>query len=709
MSNLNSLFKPKSIAIVGVSQDPQKLGTILFSNLIDAKYPGKIFPVNPKHKEIHGYKSYSKISSIKEDVDMVCIAIPAPFVKDVIKDAGKKGVKTAVIITAGFKEVGGEGEKLEQDILKEANKFGIRILGPNCLGLITPSERINASFAASNPQEGEIAFLSQSGAFCTAILDLSKLKNVGFSHFVSMGNKADIKENEIFEYWMKDEEVKVIGAYLEEITNGRELIDMYEKQKEPKPLIILKPGRTQQAKKAISSHTGSLAGSIETFRTAINQAGIIEANETNHMFNLMMGFAWSKIPQGSRVAVITNAGGPGIVATDTLIEYGFQMAEISEKSKKEIKKHLPPTASLNNPIDVIGDALAERYKAPIEVLDKDDNVDAILVVLTPQLVTQIEDTAKLIINSTKLSKKPIFAVFLGGKYVADGLQRLWDNKVPGFRYIKNAVEVMSAMYKYGQKMKERKEGCNKRNVLKYLNKGQYFKEMSKHLSDEPIALPDDLAAKMAEEAGIDIPRQILATSFNKAVEFASDKYPVVIKATTDVIAHKTDDKALYLNIYDEKTLKDNYKTLEKLLVSKFKQKHPQILVQEQIISKEELFIGTNRDGNIDVYNKDSIGFGHLIAFGKGGIYTEIYKDINYALTPACQKTIEQALDKTSVSKIIKGARGNDPLAYDKIIEAIKSVQRMVIMYPEIISLDINPILVTETRAVAVDVKIFVGK
>lgn len=711
MSHLDSLFDPKSIAVVGVSNDPSKLGSVLFTNIIDSGFTGRLYPVNPKYDNLFGHKAYKKVSDVPTKVDLVCIAIPAPFVADVLKDAGKKKAKAAIIITAGFRETGEEGIKLEKELKQAARKAGIKILGPNCLGMINPLAKVNASFAASNPLPGNIAFLSQSGAFCTAVLDMSLEKQVGFSHFVSLGNKADIDENELIEYWQKDQNVKVIGAYLEEIKKGQELLELVQREDNNKPLVVFKPGETQEAKKAISSHTGSMAGSSQIFKTAVKQNGIIEVNEVNQMFHMMMGFSWTNILKGNRVAVITNAGGPGIIATDEIVKAGLKMAEISEESKKAIKGSLPATASLANPIDVIGDALAERYRAPIDVLVKDNNVDAILVILTPQLVTQIEETAKLIINSSKLTDKPILTVFLGGKYVLNGLQRLYDNKIPAFRYISDAVDVLTKMYEYGQYLdkKQNKYAAQTKQILKQIGKGKYRKEIRKYIKDGETPLPEEVVVKMAEEVGIKLPQQLISTSADQAVEFAKGIYPVVIKATTKAIAHKSDEKALYLNIADEEELRRCYEELTQTIKKHSKGGEVEILVQEQIIAKEELIIGANRDGGMDVYEDQTQGFGHLIVFGKGGIYTEIYQDIESVLVPASELDINNAFDKTKVSKIIRGARGQNPLAEDDVLDTIEAVQRMVLLYPEIASLDINPLLVTEKKAVAVDLKVFVGK
>ncbi len=709
MKQLESLFNPKSIAVVGVSNDPSKLGSVLFTNIIDSGFQGKLYPVNPKYNTLFNYKVYKRVSDIPSKVDLVCIAIPAPLVTDIIRDAGKKKIKAAIIITAGFGEIGGEGLALEKELKEVARKTGIKILGPNCLGMINPLKNINASFAASNALPGNIAFLSQSGAFCTAILDMSLEKRVGFSHMISLGNKIDINENELIEYWQEDQNVEVIGAYLEEIKKGQKLLSLVQKKRHTKPLIVFKPGETQEAKRAISSHTGSMAGSSQVFKTAVKQNGIIEVNEVNQMFHMMMAFSWTNIPRGNRVAVITNAGGPGIIATDEIVKSGLKMADISGKSKSAIQKFLPSTASIANPIDVIGDALAERYRAPIDILAQDDNVDAILVLLTPQLVTQIEETAKLIINSSKLTDKPILTVFLGGKYVLNGLQRLYDQKMPAFRYISDAVDVLSKMYEYSKYLekKNNKYSNIRKNILKQAGKGKYRKELQKYLSPEETALPELMVVKLAQEVGIKLPRQIISTSVTQAVEFAEKIYPVVIKATTEAIPHKSDEKALYLNIASEKVLRERYVELTETVKRYSQSEKVEILVQEQVLSVEELLVGANRDGSMDVYEEHTPGFGHLIIFGKGGIYTEIYQDFESVLVPASDVDIYQSFSKTKVAQIIHGARGQKPLAEKDVLDTIQAVQKMVLLYPEISSLDINPLLVSDASAVAVDLKVFV--
>lgn len=709
---LKNVFSPKSIAVIGVSSNPTKLGSVIFNNIIVSGYSGKVFPVNPKYKDISGRKCYPTIEAIPEPVDQAIFIIPAQTVPAELEKAGKKkGIKSAVIISAGFKETGEEGVLLEHKLTEIAEKYGIRLLGPNCLGYINPMANLNASFAASNPSEGSIYFLSQSGAFCTALLDIAVNNNVGFNRFVSFGNKADINEIELIEDALKSEEVNVIGLYVEEISDGGELCKVISKNRD-KPVIIMNPGKTEQAQKAISSHTGSLTGSAQLREQALKQSGAILVNRMEDMYNLLLGFSWSRKLEGNRIAVVTNAGGPGIIATDHLVQNGLEIAQLSNKTVIELKKKLPPNASFKNPVDVIGDALAERYQAVLETLSQDENTDAILVILTPQFVTQIEETAKLIINQSKSSKKPIFVSFIGGKYARTGLERFYDNKIPAFVFVEDAIDTISQIYKFHDYNKNfYKLNADISEVLNKTSKKKSTKtEIEKYISSEPKVLPEEVVEKLCNEFEIDIPKQILTCEMEEINKFLKQYKRIVIKAQTTDLVHKTDFKGLYLNITNPEEAGFAFYQLQKN-ISKAKGeslKMHELLVQEQVSTGEELFIGINRDGGANVYSDETDkGFGHQLLFGKGGIYTEIYKDISLRLMPLSGLGFEEIVNSTKVSEILKGARGSKGLARNKLYELLEKFQKMIFTYPEIVSMDVNPVIVTSKRAIAVDVKIFV--
>lgn len=716
---LEFLFNPKTVAIVGVSSDPSKLGTVVFNNMLSAGFKGNLHPVNPKYTEIHGTKCYPSVSAIEGEVDLVCIVVPQKFVKDVVEDSGKKGVKGVIIITAGFGETGEEGKVLEKEILDVSKQYGIRILGPNCLGEIVTKNNINLSFAATNAIHGDIAFLSQSGAFCTAVLDMSLESNLGFSHLISIGNKADLNENDFVSEWLNDSEVKVIGAYLEDVKAGHDLASIYRSAAIKKPLVIFKPGESEESQHAITSHTGSLTGEFEVFETAMEQSGINVAKDIDHMFSLLMGYSWSKLPKGNKVAIITNAGGPGVIATDFIIKNNLTLSTLSDTTKIELSKKLPFNASVVNPVDLIGDANVERYKDALDIVLKDENVDSVIVILTPQLITEVEETAKVVINHFKVSDKPIIPIFLGGRYISYAMRRFFDNQVPAFRDISSAIETLSSLYKYQKFMSTEKDFAALQEDMfnTYLNKGIHSEEVSKYISttDESsqasTALPELLVTKLAEEVGISLPRQMVVSSIDEALSFAEGKYPVVIKATTEDIAHKTDKKALYLNISDAEQLRNDFQELISMLNTNASEneKETRVLIQEQIKASEEIFLGANRDGNSNVYEKGNKGFGHLLAIGKGGIYTEVYKDISYTVIPSTKESILESFSKTKMSQIVNGARGKQKLAMDKLIETALSLEKLVLLYPSIESLDINPLMLSEDSAICVDLKIFVKK
>ena len=708
---MEKIFNPSSIAIVGASEKTDKLGSVILKNVIRSGFSGKIYPINPNSTEILGLKTYKKVSDIKGKVDVVCIVVPSRYVLDVVKDCTKKKIEGLVVISAGFSEIGPEGKLLEQKVQIIANKHNIRVLGPNCLGFINKHNSLNLSFAADKPLKGNIGFFSQSGAFCTAMLDMSIPKNLGFSHFVSIGNKSDINELDLVEHFLEDKKVKVISAYLEDIVDGSLLIQKYEQSKYRKPLIILKAGQTEESKSAIESHTGAIAGSIDMFKTGTSQVGIIEAENTRQLFNYMMTFSWSKPMNGKKVAIVTNAGGPGIVATDSIIKGGLQMAKLSKSLQKKIQKFLPPESSSKNPVDIIGDAKAERYQYPIDILAKNDDIDAVLVLLTPQHVTQIEETAKIILNATQMYEKPIVPVFLGKKQTSVGTQIFYDNYIPVFTEIDDAVNSLKVLSDYTTRV----ENFSKREVNKKWKKiiskekGKHFKEVEKYVKKTPRILPDEITEKLALEMGFTLPRQIITKKMKDVVEFAKDKYPVVLKVGNEVIVHKTDLKGIYLNIQNEQELKKAYEQLSKNILKKLKKKTFTVVLQEQLTPKVEFFIGANRDGDSDVYKPDIPGFGHLVVFGKGGIYTEIFEDFGYVLVPASKEDIKKSLEKTKVFQIISGARGQKPLNVEKVLDQIYKVQQLTLLYPQIISLDLNPLIITQEDTIAVDIKAFVGR
>ena len=716
---IKAIFQPRSVAVVGASTDPAKLGTVLLRNLVKGGFAGKIYPINPKYDKIAGLKSYPSVSAIPGEVDQVSILIPASGVLSVVEDCVAKKVKSIIIISAGFGEFNKEGKALEDKVATLCRANNIALVGPNIIGVINPYHKLNNSWMQFMPSKGDIAFVSQSGALCTSVLDMASRLDLAFFNFCSFGNKADVDELDLFKMWQAEKKVEVIGAYLEEISCGEDFIHYIENNVD-KPVVILKPGKSDVAKAAIASHTGSMAGSVETVATAFKKAGIIEATTTTEFFNALQAFSFTdKLPKGKRVCVITNAGGGGIITTDEIAAKGLQLAPLSSKIQAELTQNLPMAASSKNPVDVLGEAPAARYETAAKIIAKDSSrVDIVVFVLTPQYVTDIDGTAKIIAQFAKDNPDLLVtAVFIGDDKVRSGIDYLTKKKILAYADPAAAIQTISHLVNYADYVESRqpKQLAEKYAQLKQVGAGRYHAEVagaSAAATKNNNVLSEDLVNKILAEIKLDMPKQAVVASLAEAKKFCAPIYPVVIKAPNEAITHKTDFKAVYVGINNEAELSQAYSELEKTIrkhgTPAF-QKNPQVLIQEMIKSQLEMIVGANRDGASDVYTAGRAGFGHLMVFGQGGIYTEVYKDLAYALVPASQQEISLALHGTKASQILSGVRGEAPLAEKAVIDAITKVQKMLLLYPEIVSVDINPLLVTHQRAVAVDVKVFLAK
>ncbi len=699
----DSILSPKSIAIVGVSQEKNKIGSVIYHNIIEGGYKGKVYPVNPKYSEIEGKTCYPDLLSIKDSVEMVCIVIPSQFVGSIVNDCIEAKVQSVVIISAGFKETGQEGAELEREISTKLKEANIRLFGPNTLGIINNSIDLNLSFARKNPGKGTTSFISQSGAFCTAILDMALRDNIGFSKVISIGNKADIAENELVEYLLRDSETKSIAIYLEEFSDGKDFVEIAKKS--TKPIIIIAPGNSQKAREAISSHTGSLATSYDTTLTAIQKANLIKVESSEELFDMIKVVSGKKIPSGKGVGIVTNAGGPGIMATDFTEIFNLEVANIGEKTREKLKNYLPLQSNINNPVDILGDALLDRYEYTIKTLLEEKAVHSLVVILTPQLITDIVGVAKCIVDIQKQTSKPIFSCFLGGSDIEDGNRVLRAYGLYVSNNIEDTVKLISKVTNYSLNRENREI----RKTHDLIGKSRYRKDIEKEIKDEVTILSDHITEGIAQQMGIPLPKQIITPNINEAIEFASPIFPVVIKATSKDLAHKTDFKGVFLDIRTISELEEKFEILKTNIQKAIGIKTPDILLQEMIEPKIEFFVGANREGDIDIYEKDGLGFGHLLAIGEGGIYTEVHSDIQHILVPETIENINIKLDQTKVAKIIDGYRGKPRLAKEKIVEIIDKVQRMLVTYPQIYSLDINPIIVTESRAIVVDIKIYIKK
>jgi len=545
---LDFIFNPSSIAVIGASEDRKKVGHVIFKNLIEQGFKGKVYPVNVKRKEILGRKCYSSVKDIPDKIDLAIIAIPAKGVLPVIKDCADQGVKGVVVITAGFREIGGEGIQLEKEITKIVKEAKMKMVGPNCLGVINTFNNMNATFAPNLPPSGRVSFFSQSGALGVALIDWAIENDFGFNKFVSLGNKADLNETDFLEYFGNDPDTDVILGYIEDIKDGKRFLEIAQKVAKIKPVIIIKSGSTEAGARAASSHTGALAGSDRALTEAFKKAGIIRVNGIKELFEMAEIFKVKKLPKGNRLLVITNAGGPGIIAADTADRLGIRLDPMSKSSIEAIVDKLPPTASLYNPIDVIGDATSERYKVVLEQAIKDEVVDGICVILTPQAVTDTENVAKEIININKISEKPIFTCFIGGKKVKSAVKILKSQQIPCYSDPSVAINSYRKLIDFSIIKSKKEPEIPKIEILpENKEKVKLILEVLENAGVTSIG--DENTTEILSLYGFNFPKKALARTPEEAVEIAEKiGYPVVLKVSSPNILHKTDVGGVKLNL-----------------------------------------------------------------------------------------------------------------------------------------------------------------
>lgn len=698
--NFDNFFCPRSVAIIGASREEGKVGNTIVENMINSGYKGNLFLINPRADKIHNIKCYKSILDTPIDTDLVIIVIPSKYVSKVIEQCAEKNTKWAIIISAGFKESGIKGAKMEKRLIEKAKYYGIRILGPNCLGIINSNCPINASFSPNMPKKGVIGFISQSGALGTAILDWARTNKIGLSKFVSLGNKADISENDLLEDWADDDKTKVITVYMEGVKNGKDFLRISSKVSKKKPVVIIKAGNTNAGAKAVSSHTGTLAGSSKAYDAAFKQAGVIRAKTIKDLFNYAIALSNQPLPKGKRIAIITNAGGPGIMATDACEENNITMANLKSETIDKLKEFLPETASFYNPIDVLGDALADRYRKTLEVVIKDKNIDAILILLTPQAMTQSLKTAMSIIEVVEKTKKkmPVFTSFMGGFEVKKGIDLLMRKGIPNFDIPEEAVYTLKVLMYYSDWISKKTDPIVEFDV----NEKKVKEIFDICRNDGRLELGEMESREILKAYKIDVPKAELARDVNEAKKITRKiGYPVVLKIVSPVILHKTDVGGIKIGIENEKELEENYDQI----LWNVKKHMPDakirgILVQEMIKSKKETIIGMNRDPQ----------FGPVVMFGLGGIYVEILKDVSFRIAPISRKVAKEMVEEIKTINLLKGTRGEKPSDIESIIEILLRFSQLVTDFPEIIEMDINPLFVKERGkgSIAGDARIRIG-
>ncbi len=678
---LEAIFAPRSVAVVGASPDPTRLGHQVLKNIINNGFTGRVVPVHPRAELILDLPTYPSVSAIPESVELAVIVVPPEAVLDVAEDCGRAGVQGLIVITAGFKEIGGAGRELEQKLIEIVHRYAMRMVGPNCLGVIDTVTKLNASFAALMPLDGDIAFMSQSGAMCTAILDWSIPQGIGFSRFVSLGNKGDIDEVALLQAWNADPHSKVILAYLEAISDGPGFIAAGREVTRNTPVIAIKSGTTAAGTRAASSHTGSLAGSEAAYESAFMQSGIIRARTMGELFDLAKLFAYQPLITGRRVAIVTNAGGPGIVATDAIEHSGLQMAELSAATIEQLKNKLPPTANIYNPIDVVGDARSDRYRVALTAALSDPGVDAVLVLLTPQAQTDLIETSQLIIDLAHGQTKPVVTSFMGGQSLGECLALLNRNHIPNYPFPEQAVGGLAAMARY-RDWRNRPDAEYSHFDVDTERVRALFKKVRE---SGRVELGEIEAREVIEAYGMRLPKSELAQSPDEAAEIAARiGFPVVMKISSPDILHKSDIGGVKVGVADPTMARDSYELIE-YRARKYSRdaKIWGVLVQEQVRKGREILVGVSRDPQ----------FGPLVGFGMGGIYVEVLKDIAFRLAPLSRQEVAEQVRAIRTFPLLQGVRGDAPADIAAAEETVLRVSQLVTDFPEIVEMDINPLVV----------------
>ncbi len=696
--SIEKMIHPASIAVVGASREEGKVGNEILSNIIDGGFEGDIYPVNPQADEVLGLKAYPDLRAIGAVPDLAIIVVPASIVPKVMNQCAQIGVKSVIIITAGFKEIGEAGAKLEREIERIARSRQIRVVGPNCLGIMVPRNKLNASFGGELPAPGAIGYLSQSGALLCAILDMARTEQIGFSATFSIGNKVDVDELDILRVLGQDQDTRVIAGYLESINDGNAFVREAERVSQHKPILLMKSGGTGAGARAASSHTGSLAGSDEVYESAFDRAGIIRCPSVRAQFDYAQAFTMQPLPAGNRIAVVTNAGGPGIMAADAIERHGMAFAELDHRTINHLREVLPEAANVLNPVDVLGDALADRYEQAMRIVMDDEGVDGMLVLLTPQAMTQCEDTARAVVRiSQQTDGMPIFASFLGGNDVRQANEILRNGSVPAYDSPEFAVSAAHVMAEYA-----RWRSRPKRVVKLFpVNRHRVQRIVDRQLRRGMREIGEMESKEILEAYGFVTPKGSIATTADQAGNIADQLgYPVVLKIWSPDIIHKTDVDGVKLGLKNAEEVRDAFD----LMMYRIPMRKPDaqilgVLVQEMVQKHTEVILGMNRDPR----------FGPLMMFGMGGIFVEVLKDVSFYLAPLTADEARQMLVNTRTYRMLKGVRGQEGVDIDAIAEALQRLSQLVTEFPEIQEMDINPFVVGPpgVTPIAVDARISV--
>lgn len=687
MYKLEKLFNPQSIAIVGASAEEGKVGQVITKNITGLGYAGQVFLVNPNHAEIMGKKCYKSLLDIDEEVDLAIIAIPAKFVNSAIEESAGK-IKNFAVISAGFSETSEEGKIREKELSHIAREKNLNVLGPNCLGFIIPRLKLNASFAGGMPDAGNISFVSQSGALAVATMDNAKSQEIKFSNVISIGNKMQIDEADLLEYLDSDENTKIIGMYLEGIKNGPRFMETARKVSAHKPIVILKAGRSEKTQKAITSHTGALAGSDLIMNALFEKTGVLRADNFEDFYSLVNLISRTEIPPSDQIAIITNAGGPGVLTADALEGKEIKLGNLSLETKRKLSDFLPEESSVENPIDLLGDAMEDRYRKVLEIISQEKEIGTLVCVLTPQDQTPVGKIAEVLIDFKKNSDKNIVAIFIGGNRVKEAVVSLEKNGIPNFSFPDQGINVLDKYYKLSR--------FRKKLAGRMIKSDQRRQEKVAEIVQKAKAAGRQ--ALLFLEAS-----QILNLYGIKTIETKSMKsddpddpdisFPVAMKVDSDKVLHKTDRQGVILDIKN----KDELALALKKLASNFPGEN--LIIQPMMERQTELIIGIKHDATV----------GPILVYGLGGIYTEIFKMVNFLIPPLSPEDIKVSLRKGNLGFLFKETRGQKPYNLDELATILQNISQLSQEAGDIKELDINPLLIYNDgrEGLAVDVKMLI--
>lgn len=694
---LDALFRPRSVAVIGTSNKSRTIGREILSNLLRDEFFGVVFPVNPNQSVVQSIKCWPTVEAIPDPVDLAVVCVPASHIPEVARQCARKGVGGMVIISAGFREVGPQGQALEDEVMAIAREAGIRVIGPNCMGILNtdPVVRLNASFAAARPQRGPIAFVSQSGALGEAIVSMAGELGIGISYFVSAGNRADVQVTDLLEYWENDPNVGAILMYLEAVGAPRRFPDVARRVSRKKPILVVKSGRTLAGARAARSHTGSLAGQDVAIDTLLAQCGVMRVPTVEDLFAAASAFATQPALKGSRVAIVTNSGGPGILATDALVSLDLEIAELSNATRDALAKVLPPEASLKNPVDMVAQAGPDQFRSAVKTVLADDGVDALLVIfITPVYVDSLE-VARAIRQASEGAKKPVLACFMAKERHVEAVRELRAGGIPVYQFPESAARALSEMARY-HAWQVRPAG----NVPELaVDRSAAKQVLDKVRAEDRRELTFDEARRVAEAYGFPFAKTKTAKSLEDALDAASELgFPLVLKATAKDLSHKSDKGGVAVDLRTVDEFASAFRRMKKVLI----ESNPDLtfLVQRMAKSDREIILGMTQDPD----------FGPLLMFGLGGVHVEVLKDVSFRVHPITDEDAHEMIQSLRGHAILRGVRGAKPVPESLLIELLLRLDRLVRDFPEIAELDLNPVMVgSEPKdIVAVDVRMRLG-